>query len=78
MDRQKIKGSSNIAEIGYDPDNLTLEIKFLNGKVYQYWPFTLKKFRAFNNAESKGTYFAKNIRSNPLIQTKKLDSEIQS
>ena len=28
--------SSNIAEIGHDPDTNTLEIKFKNGGVYSY------------------------------------------
>ena len=36
MERQYVS-SSNIASIGYDPDNLVLEIEFLSGAVYQYY-----------------------------------------
>lgn len=73
MDRQKIKGSSNITEIGYDYDNMTLEIKFLNGKIYKYWPITDAGWQGIMKAESKGTYFAKHIRSNPGINYQRVD-----
>ena len=36
MERQYVS-SSNIASIGYDPDNQVLEIEFLSGAVYQYY-----------------------------------------
>ena len=78
MVRVKIEGSSNIAEAGYDPNTLTLEIKFHNGKLYKYWPITLRVYRAFMSAKSKGSYFAKNIKDNPLVQMQKLGGEIQS
>lgn len=78
MVRQKIEGSSNISEIGYEPEALTLEIKFHNGHIYKYWPITLSGHRALMKAESKGAYFSKFIKSNPLIQCQRLDGEIQS
>jgi len=73
MDRHKIEGSSNIAEVGYDYDNLTLEIKFHNGKIYQYWPITETGYNQLRTAPSVGSYFAKNIRSNSQINVKKVD-----
>lgn len=36
MERQYVL-SSNIASIGFDPDNMILEVEFLNGAVYQYY-----------------------------------------
>ena len=78
MVRQKIEGSSNITESGYDHENMTLEIKFHNGKIYQYWPITLKKYRGFIESKSKGSFFASEIKNNPRINFKQLDGEIQS
>ena len=46
MERQYVS-SSNIASIGYDPDNQVLEIEFLSGAVYQYcdpsYPLAVKQ-----------------------------------
>lgn len=78
MKRGKVKGSSNIAEIGYDFDNKTLEILFHNGKIYQYWPVSGNLWEQFYTAESKGSFFAKCIRSNPKISYRKLDDELQA
>jgi len=77
MYRTKIKGSSNIAEIGYTSENMTLEIKFHNGSIYQYWPITGTGWRSLMKAESKGKYFVENIRKNPQINYKRID-EMQS
>lgn len=77
MIRQKIEGSSNIAEIGYDYDSFTLEVKFHNGSIYQYWPVTITGWKLFMQAESKGKFFAEKFRKNSHINYKKID-EIQS
>lgn len=29
-------GSSSLTSVGYDADNLILEVEFRNGKIYQY------------------------------------------
>jgi len=73
MDRQKIEGSSNISEIGYNYDSQTLEIKFTNGGIYQYWPITITGWNLLIKAKSKGKYFAEKIRKNPRINYKKVD-----
>ena len=77
MDRTKIKGSSNIAEAGYDVDTQTLEIKFHNGGIYRYWPIMKHQFRLFMKAESKGIYFNQNFRKNDSVNFSKVD-ELQS
>lgn len=78
MQRQKIEGSSNISEIGYDPDSLTLEIKFHSGGIYKYFPISLNKFNRLMGAKSKGSYFTEHIKDMPHIKCVKLDGEIQS
>lgn len=77
MNRTSIKGSSNIAEVGYDHEEMTLEIKFHNGSIYQYSPITLEGWRTFMRAPSLGKYFAQYIRSNSQIDYRKVD-DLQS
>ena len=73
MNRQKIEGSSNLAEAGYNGERMTLEIKFHNGSIYQYCPITRAGWEGLMKAESKGKYFIKNIRSNPDISYQEVD-----
>jgi hypothetical protein len=72
MDRFKVE-STNIAEIGYDPDTSTLEIKFTSGGIYQYWPITQSGWELFLKADSKGSFFYKNIKSNSGVNYRRLD-----
>lgn len=73
MKRTKIEGSSNIAEIGYDYDNLTMEIKFHNGGIYQYWPISPSGWDSFRTSKSKGTFFYNHIKNNKGLNYRKLD-----
>jgi len=73
MNRIKIEGSSNIAEIGYNGETMTLEVKFLSSMIYQYWPITRTGWESLMKAESKGKYFAKHIRNNSQINFKMVD-----
>ena len=77
MKRTKIEGSSNIAEIGYDYDNLTLEIKFTSGGIYQYWPVSPSGWDSFLSSKSKGSFFFQHIKDNKGINYRKLD-DLQS
>jgi len=77
MHRTAIEGSSNIAEIGYDYDISTLEIKFHGGQIYQYWPITRSGWESFMTSKSKGKYFYEHIRNNSQINYKEID-EMQS
>lgn len=61
--------SSQIAAIGHDPATNTLAIQFPGkgdkpGSVYHYANFTADDFKAFQDAESKGSFFGKNIKKN--------------
>ena len=69
MKRIVIENSSNIKSVGYDQFTEKMEIEFHTGKVYQYFPIDPYTYRDFLKAESKGNFFAKNIRNNPAIST---------
>ena len=62
MDRIPVT-SSNLASVGYDPANLTLEVEFLNGGVYQYFDVPPHEHEALIEAPSHGKYFSENIRN---------------
>ena len=49
--------SSNINEIGYDKDTLTLRIVFKTGGVYEYYKVPADVFKQFYYDESIGRYF---------------------
>ena len=54
--------SSNVSEIGYENSTLTLEVKFHNGGVYQYFDVPQHIWEAFKAADSKGKFLAHNIK----------------
>lgn len=61
--------SSQLAAIGYDPQSQTLAIQFKGrgdtpGPVYHYFDFEPERFAEFEAAESKGSFFYQQIRSN--------------
>lgn len=61
--------SSQIAAIGHDAATNTLAIQFPGkgdkpGSVYHYANFTADDFKAFQEAESKGSHFGKHIKKN--------------
>ena len=72
MKRTVIEGSSNIAEMGYDEEIKTLEIKFHNGSIYRYWPITPSGWELLCRAESKGKYFIQHIRNNDQVHFLKM------
>jgi hypothetical protein len=67
-----IKGSSQIAAVGYDSKTQTLQIKFQKGGLYSYHPFTQEAYVLLLNAESPGKFFHANIRNNELITATKV------
>ena len=54
--------SSVIAEIGYDADTKILEVRFHNGRVYQYFPVPQSEYEKLMSARSVGSYFNRVIR----------------
>ena len=61
MRRQEVE-SSNLAEIGYDLEHLTLQIKFHNGAIYNYWPIGKYTYDGLMKSKSIGIYFNQHIR----------------
>jgi hypothetical protein len=64
MEREPVT-SSNLAEVGYDPETETLEVLFKHGGIYQYFNvpafinerlMTADSVGRFFNAEIKGHY----------------------
>ena len=71
MERTPVK-SSNIAELGYDPDNKILEVEFVNGSIYQYQPITQDGYNTLLFNKSIGGYFYANIRNNNTLTVKQI------
>ncbi len=55
--------SSNVAPIGYDPANETLEIEFTNGSIYQYFNVPSELYEQLMAAPSKGQFLNTYIRN---------------
>lgn len=62
MDWIQTPESSNIARFGYDAASTILFVEFQNGGTYQYFDVPTAIFEAMRGAESKGQYFAQNIK----------------
>ena len=54
--------SSNVAEVGYDPGSMILEVLFHSGSVYQYFDVPEGLFREILQADSVGRFFNQQIR----------------
>jgi len=55
--------SSNLASVGYDAANQTLEIEFNHGGVYQYYNVSENVYSDLMSAGSVGSFFSHNIRN---------------
>ena len=53
--------SSNIKNANYHSENKTLKISFASGILYEYYDVPHEVFSGFDNADSQGVYFNKNI-----------------
>lgn len=58
-----IEDSSNIAEVDYNDSNHSLRVKFHSGGEYIYDAVPKRIYESLITAESKGSYFYKNIRN---------------
>jgi len=54
--------SSNLASVGYDPEQWVLEVEFLGGSVYLYFNVPEQVYQSLMSASSHGSYFAEYIR----------------
>lgn len=63
MERMPVQ-SSNIAEVGYEPATMTLEVAFHNGTIYQYFDVPEALYQELIRAESVGTFLNAQIKNN--------------
>lgn len=61
MERQPVT-SSNLAEVGYDPELETLEVQFRLGGVYQYFNVPAFMYERLMSADSLGRFFNAEIK----------------
>ncbi len=54
--------SSNISAIGYDPETLTLRVRFSNGAEWEYAEISEQKHQQFLEVKSIGRFFATAIK----------------
>jgi KTSC domain len=62
MQRQAVK-SSVILSVGYDARSATLEVRFRNGRLYEYFGVPPEEVRALLTADSVGKYFNEVIKA---------------
>lgn len=62
MDRYNV-ASSNILSIGYDQPTMTLEVEFLNGRIYQYYNVPENMYDEIMKTPSKGRFLHAYIRN---------------
>ena len=55
--------SSNVSEIGYDPTEMKLGVRFQNGSEYHYSNVPPGVVAQFRSAYSPGSFLYKNIRN---------------
>lgn len=56
--------STDIAEVGYDMNSMTLEIAFNQGGIYQYFDVPDAVYKELMGAASHGKFFHANIKNN--------------
>lgn len=56
------RGSSNLAEVSYDPDVENLDVTFLDGSTYTYFNVPPETYRGLTLAPSAGGFFARQIK----------------
>lgn len=55
--------SSNIAAVGYDAENQTVYVQFLNGSTYIYKGVPKYEYEHLKNASSVGSYLNRNFKN---------------
>ncbi len=63
MEREPVS-SSNLASVGYNPDNETLEVEFRNGTIYEYYNVPQFMHERLMQAASVGTFFNAELKNN--------------
>lgn len=62
MNRRPVD-SNIIKSVGYDSNNMILEIEFKTDKVYQYYSVPVHVYTELMQSTSIGTYFSRNVKN---------------
>lgn len=62
MEMVPITGSSQINEVGYDPQTQILQVRFRGGQLYRYTDVPEEIYSGLMGSPSRGQYFASTIR----------------
>jgi len=63
-----MSNTSNIRSCTYDGAKMELTLEFASGGKYRYFGVDMEEFEAMQEAESKGSFFAKHIRPSKTWQ----------
>jgi len=55
--------SSSLAQVAYDPRRSILQVEFRDGTTYQYANVPVETYQDLLQADSKGAYFNRYVRS---------------
>jgi len=55
--------SSNVAAVGYDAENQTVYVQFLDGSTYAYKGVTEQEYENLRTASSVGSYLNRNYKN---------------
>ena len=61
IEREPVQ-STNIRSVGYDPQEMILEVEFYSGSVYQYLNVSHAVYQEFMASNSKGKYLNSSIK----------------
>lgn len=64
--------SSYIDEVDYDNENHKLTVTFNNGARWSYYPISQNGYQSLISAESIGSYFHKNIKTNDSVTAEQI------
>lgn len=67
--------SSNVSGFGYDSSNKTLAVQFSSGSTYHYSNVPEEVYVAFREADSKGSFFAREVRAKFVGELQKAEAE---
>ena len=67
MRMESVEGSSNVDQVGYDPESKVLRVKFKSGGTYDCQDMSSEEHHAFMSADSKGGHFARHIKGHKEV-----------
>ena len=70
MERMERKSlvSTSLKSAGYDADNKTIEVEFVEGGIYRYFDVPKEIYEALLKAESKGRFYVAEIRDKYMYE----------